>query len=81
MLESALVTDGHHDLLAVLQLLQEPLVCLRGLRVQAVDPSQFDHHDLAQRPGREVMVLIDMRDSQRLRRQDDLGVVVEVELE
>jgi len=27
------------------------------------------------------MVLIDMRDSQRLRRQDDLGVVVEVELE
>jgi len=63
---------------AVFQLVDQLLVKLRGFRIRwGVERKR---HDLPEWPPGHLVVLVDMRHQQPRRREDQLGMVVEVEL-
>ena len=73
------IADRNEDFLAILQLVNKPLVELRLIGIDGCS-SERTGHDLAERPSTDLVVLVDVRDDQTLRRENDFGVVGEVKL-
>jgi len=77
--------DAQQNFLAIFQLVHEFLVELELLRRHSNRPTRLSVskrscNHLTQRPSRQAVVFVNMGDKQALRRENDFGVIVEVEL-
>ena len=77
--------DAQQDFLAIFQLVYEFLVEFDLLRWHSsrstrLSVSKRGRNHLTQRPSRQAVVFVDVGDKQALRRENDFGVIIEVEL-
>ena len=78
---AARAPNAHQHLLTILQLLHQPLIELHRIAIAAQSGGlQRASHYLGEPPPRHFVVLVDVRDEVSMRREDEFGVVVEVEL-